>query len=179
MKKIIYLALCMLALNTIANAQIKKVPYRGAFAPAPTPAWTDTWTNFDPQNKVYPSTSAAPSGGLLIKYPKTSADTVISTNTTWTKNNTYIIAGLVFVKTGVTLTIEPGTVIFGSNQYPNSTLVITKGAKLIAEGTPTEPIVFTSMYPLGFRKPGDWGGIIMVGKASYNATSSATSPKLY
>jgi len=176
MKKIIYLALCILALNTLANAQIKKVPYRGAFAPAPTPAWTDTWTNFDPQNKVYPSTTAAPSGGLLVKYPKSSADTVISTNTTWTKNNTYIIAGLVFVKTGVTLTIEPGTVIFGSNAYPNSSLVITKGAKLIAEGTPTEPIVFTSMYSAGFRAPGNWGGIIMLGKASYNGTSSVSSP---
>ena len=175
MKKIFTLAILVIA-GLTSKAQIEKVTYRGAFAPAPAAAWTDTWTEWDPQNHVYPSTSAAPSGGLLVKVPATGSGAIISTNTTWTKNNTYIIAGLVYVKAGVTLTIEAGTTIFGSNAYPNSALVITKGAKLNAIGTAAEPIVFTSMYPVGQRHPGDWGGIVLLGKAPYNGISSPTSP---
>ena len=175
MKKLFTLS-CLVMLSILSNAQIKKVSYRGAFAPAPTPAWTDGWANFDPNNTVYPSPTAAPAGGSLKKYPSTGSDTVISTNTTWTKNNTYVLVGLVYVKAGVTLTIEPGTVIFGSNAVANSSLIVTKGAKLNAIGTATQPIVFTSAYPAGYRKPGQWGGIILLGNASYNGTSSATSP---
>ena len=49
-----------------------------------------------------------------------------------------------------------------------STLVITRGAKIIADGTQTEPIVFTSFQPAGSRAPGDWGGIIVCGKSTIN-----------
>jgi len=159
-----------------SNAQLKQVSYRGAFAPSPTPPWTVGWTNFDPKNTVYPSTTVNPVGGSIIKYPATGSGAVITTNTTWTKNNVYILNGLVYVKQGVTLTIQPGTVIYGGNQATNSSLVITKGAKLIAIGTPTEPIVFTSMQPLGFRNPGNWGGIILLGKASINSKSASGTP---
>lgn len=175
MKKLFTLSF-LLMVSILGNAQIKKVSYRGAFAPAPTPSWTDGWTNFDPNFAVYPSPTAAPAGGSLISVPSSGSGTVISTNTTWTKNNTYILRGTVYVKSGVTLTIEPGTVIFGSNAVANSCLIVTKGAKLNAIGTPTQPIVFTSMFPVGFRRPGQWGGIILLGKASANTTSSATSP---
>jgi len=175
MKKILTLAILVIA-GLTSKAQIEQVTYRGAFAPAPAAPWTDTWTEWDPQTHVYPSTSVAPAGGSLVKIPASGSNAVISTNTTWTKNNTYIIAGLVYVKAGVTLTIEAGTTIFGSNAYPNSALVVTKGAKVIAIGTPDQPIVFTSMYPVGQRHPGDWGGIILLGKAPYNGISSSTSP---
>ena len=175
MKKIITLVILVLSVLT-SIAQIEKVAYRGAFAPAPAAAWTDTWTEWDPQNKVYPSTTANPTGGTLVKVPASGSGTVITTNTTWSNKNTYIIAGLVYVKSGVTLTIEPGTTIFGSNQFANSSLIITKGAKLYANGKVDSPIVFTSMYPVGQRNPGDWGGIVLLGKAPYNGISSATSP---
>ena len=175
MKKLLTLSLLVM-ISILSNAQIKKVSYRGAFAPAPTPAWTDGWTNYDPNNTIYPSPTSAPAGGSLIRVPSSGSGTVISTNTTWTKNNTYVINGVVYVKSGVTLTIEPGTVIFGGNSVANSSLIICKGAKLNAIGTPTQPIVFTSAFPAGFRRPGQWGGIILLGKASLNSTSSATSP---
>jgi hypothetical protein len=175
MKKFLTLALLVI-IGLTSKAQIEKVSYRGAFAPAPATPWTDTWTNWDPKNATYPSTTANPTGGKVIKYPSTGSDTVITTNTTWTANNTYIIVGLVYVKEGVTLTIQPGTVIFGSNAYPNSSLIVTKGAKLNAIGKVDSAIVFTSMYPKGSRNPGDWGGIILLGKAPYNGTSSASSP---
>lgn len=172
MKKFILFALS--ALTFIAShAQIKKVPYRGAFAPSPVVPWTDKWANFDPQNTVYPNTTVS------IGRPantNTAAGAVITTNTTWTKNNVYELCGLVYVTNGATLTIEAGTVIRGSVAYANSSLVICKGAKLIARGTPDLPIVFTSNNPVGLRGPGNWGGIILLGRASYNGTSSSTSP---
>jgi hypothetical protein len=65
------------------------------------------------------------------------------------------------------LSIEPGTVIRGDDKSCG-TLVITNGAKIVAEGLETDPIVFTSNKEKTERKPGDWGGIIILGKAPIN-----------
>jgi len=89
----------------------------------------------------------------------------ITSNTTWTNDNIYLLTGgFIYVTNNATLTIEPGTIIKGNA----STLVITRGAKIIAEGTPTQPIVFTSYQPVGDRSASDWGGIILCGKAPIN-----------
>ena len=91
----------------------------------------------------------------------------ISSNTTWTKDNIYLLSGFVYVNNGATLTIEPGTLIKG-DKFTKGALIVSRGAKLMADGTVTEPIVFTSNGPAGFRTYGDWGGIILLGKASIN-----------
>jgi hypothetical protein len=91
----------------------------------------------------------------------------ITTNTTWTNNNIYYLDGFVYVNSGVTLTIEPGTIIKGSLANKGA-LIIRQGGKLIADGTATQPIVFTSAQPAGSRAPGDWGGVILVGRAPAN-----------
>ncbi|HBZ35309.1 MAG TPA: hypothetical protein DEO33_02630, partial [Rikenellaceae bacterium] len=83
------------------------------------------------------------------------------------KKGTYILKGWVYVIDGVTLTIEPGTVIKGDKDT-KAALIIERGGKLIAEGTKNEPIVFTSNQSAGSRKPGDWGGVIICGKATNN-----------
>lgn len=88
----------------------------------------------------------------------------ISTDTTWTADTIYVLEGYVFVTAG-TLTIEPGTVIQGKN---GSALTITKDAKLQAAGTASAPIVFTSASTT--PASGDWGGLVMLGKASINVT---------
>lgn len=80
---------------------------------------------------------------------------------------TYTIKGFVYICDGAQLTIEPGSVIKGEGK---ATLIAERGGKLIAQGTPTQPIVFTSNKPAGERKPGDWGGIILCGKAKNNKT---------
>ena len=74
------------------------------------------------------------------------------------KKGTYILKGWVYIADGAELTIEPGTVIKGDKQTKAS-LIVERGGKLIAQGTATEPIVFTSEEAAGSRKPGDWGGI--------------------
>jgi hypothetical protein len=76
----------------------------------------------------------------------------IITNQTWTANNEYKLDGLITVGSGVTLTIEPGTVVRGMNAISTlvdlrpGTLIIEKGGKLIANGSATNPIVFTDEW---------------------------------
>lgn len=91
----------------------------------------------------------------------------ISTNTTWTSDKFWRINGLIKVTNGTTLTIEPGTVIFGASD-PKGSLLIEMGAKIIADGTSSAPIVFTSDKQPGARAAGDWGGVIICGKAPNN-----------
>ncbi len=83
------------------------------------------------------------------------------------KKGTYLMKGWIYVAEGSVLTIEPGTVIKGDKETKAS-LIIEPGAKIIAEGTASQPIVFTSNAPAGQRKPGDWGGLILCGKAKNN-----------
>jgi hypothetical protein len=88
--------------------------------------------------------------------------------------NTYVLRGSVFVEEGATLTIEPGTVIRGeSTSQPPGTLVVAQGARLVADGTREHPIVFTSDQPVGERGRGQWGGLIINGKAPLNTGSTA------
>jgi hypothetical protein len=80
----------------------------------------------------------------------------------------YGLQGYVYVNSGVTLTIDPGTIIVGDVPGNNSALVINRGAKIIAQGTAARPIVFTSRAATGQRARGDWGGILICGRARVN-----------
>jgi hypothetical protein len=98
----------------------------------------------------------------------------INADTTFRKANTYILKGLVYIVGNHTLTIEPGTVIKGSFSGADvAALIITRGSKINAAGTATEPIVFTSAAPN--PQSGDWGGIIICGKASINTSYNGTN----
>ena len=79
----------------------------------------------------------------------------------------YTLKGYVYVTDGNTLTIAPGSVIL-SDITEKGALIIERGAKLIADGRVDNPIVFTSGKAIGLRTPGDWGGIILLGKAPTN-----------
>lgn len=93
----------------------------------------------------------------------------ITTNTVWKASNKYLLQGFVYVESGATLTIEPGTIIKG-DKASKATLIVKPGGKLIAEGTVAKPIVFTSNQAKGSRNYGDWGGIILLGKGKVNKT---------
>jgi hypothetical protein len=110
------------------------------------------------------------------------ADITVNSNLTstrtWTKNNTYILDGRVFVTDGVTLTIEAGTVIKGKARSAQdaSALVIARGGKINASGTAAEPITFTAEADnlngnLGQSDRGLWGGVVILGKARTNTAS--------
>jgi len=91
----------------------------------------------------------------------------IKVNTTLKANYTYKLRGLVYVTEGAILTIEPGTKIVGELNKAGG-LVITRGSKIIADGTPDKPIVFTSEAANPQR--GDWSGVVLLGQAPTNAS---------
>ena len=84
---------------------------------------------------------------------------------------TYTLRGVVYVTDGATLTIEPGTKIVGEKNSRGA-LIITRGCKLIANGTPDKPIVFTSDQATPQR--GDWAGIVLLGRARTNSSYNGT-----
>lgn len=94
------------------------------------------------------------------------------TTRTLTADKKYLLKGQVFVRNGQTLTIEPGTVIFGDRRT-RGTLIIDRGGKIIARGTATQPIVFTSVVEEGLRDRGDWGGLVILGNAACNQVDPA------
>jgi hypothetical protein len=126
-------------------------------------------------------------GVLNVKaQPSFSVSNNITTNTTWETGKTYILEGRITVTEGVVLTIQPGVIVKGrEGSGSNATaLLIARGGKLIAEGTATSPIIFTSVadqiLPGEIASPnlaptlnGLWGGLIVLGKAPISASAEA------
>lgn len=107
-------------------------------------------------------------GQTITLQGRINADTVLR------KVNTYILKGIVYMVGNHTMTIEPGTTIKGSFSGTDvAALVITRGSKIMAQGTATEPIVFTSLSPN--PQSGDWGGLVICGKAGYNLSYNGTA----
>ena len=158
MKKIYRLVIFALISKSAIAQNLENVNYKGAFVPAPAAAWTDKWTNWDPQNTNYNQ-----SGKTVVK-----VTAEITANTTWSSDKIYLLSNQIYVKNNAILTIEPGTVILGDKNVVGASLIITRGAKLVAEGKADAPIIFTSNQDAGSRTPGDWGGIILLGKAKNN-----------
>ena len=106
----------------------------------------------------------------------------ITADETWVATEIYELQGKVVVQSGVTLTIEPGTIIKGQEGTGTnaSALVIAKGGMIDAVGTATNPIIFTSVLDniqegqltgtnLDENDQGKWGGIIVLGDAPISA----------
>lgn len=86
------------------------------------------------------------------------------------EEGTYTLKGYVYIEDGGSITIPAGTVI-KSDITRKGALIIERGAKIMAEGTAAKPIIFTSGKEVGSRNPGDWGGIIILGKAKTNRST--------
>jgi hypothetical protein len=120
------------------------------------------------------STSAADYSQSSLPVVAVSGD--ITSSVTWTAGNVYELSGVVTVRNGATLTIQPGTYIKASVNTPgvqNGVLVIAKDGTINAVGTASDPIVFTSRNLLDGNAgttgtPGDFGGVIILGNATIN-----------
>ncbi|MGZ5283851.1 MAG: hypothetical protein ACXWEY_16370, partial [Bacteroidia bacterium] len=99
----------------------------------------------------------------------------ITSNTTLHNDSIYMLSGYVYVKNNATLTIEEGTIIKGVSNT-KATLIITRNGKINAQGSMNKPIVFTSDKGIGERAPSDWGGIVILGKATVNGSDCSTCP---
>lgn len=110
----------------------------------------------------------------------------ITEDLTWETGNTYVLGGRIAVLDGVTLTIEPGVIVKGeAGTGTNATaLLVARGGKLMAEGTASQPIIFTSLVdeiePGMVESPnlepelnGLWGGLIILGKAPISADAAS------
>ncbi|MBL7560588.1 hypothetical protein JAO71_12340 [Olleya sp. YSTF-M6] len=115
----------------------------------------------------------------------------IAIDETWTADNCYIIDRKVVVQEGVTLTIEPGTIIKGraGQQSLSSALIIARGGKIMAEGTAAQPIIFTAEADnieigattgtnLNETNVGLWGGIIILGRATSSLPGDVTEAQI-
>ena len=111
-------------------------------------------------------TSVEPDAAEPAKQPEVLSGEITASKTL-TADKVWILNGFVVVKNNAVLTIEPGTVIKGK-VGSKAALVIDKGSKIMANGTQDKPIIFTSGKDAGSRVPGDWGGILLVGKAPTN-----------
>ncbi|MEO0606064.1 MAG: hypothetical protein AAF211_31840, partial [Myxococcota bacterium] len=129
-------------------------PFEAASGPSPSDTAPDD-TGPDPVD------TAAPEPTIVDVTESITADT------TWTNDNVYVLAedGLIYVEGEATLTIEEGTTVRG---LPGSALIVTRDAMIDANGDPDQPIVFTSAQPVGQRKPGDWGGVVLLGNDEVN-----------
>jgi len=111
----------------------------------------------------------------------------ITANTTWTTGKVYVLSGRITVTAGATLIIQPGVIVKGEvgTGANASALVIARGAKINAVGTPTQPIIFTSVAdeikPGQIASPnmdptleGLWGGILILGNAKGSFAGGVT-----
>ena len=106
-------------------------------------------------------------GGIAPGAADIGAD--ITTSRTLYKDTTYTLTNFVHVANGATLTIQAGTTIKGR---VGSALFVMRGAKIDARGREDAPIVLTSDQAAGSRKPGDWGGLIIIGRGIINRTGA-------
>lgn len=110
---------------------------------------------------------------------------VLSTDETWSGDSIYVLNGRVIVPNGVTLTVEPGTIIKGKegDGAIASTLIIAQGGMIDAQGTESAPIIMTSVLDnitvgqqagtnLDETDAGLWGGLIVLGYAPISADAA-------
>lgn len=159
MKKIYTLALASLIGSSLSAQTAFWTPtsYQGAFPVTDNTSatdWTAGWTNFDPENTAYGA-------------PTTTVSTDITTNTTWTTGTIVLLENKIYVKSNAVLTIQEGVIIRG-DKATQGTLLISKGSKIVAQGTSGNPIIFTSGEAPGARAEGDWGGVVILGNATNN-----------
>lgn len=155
MKKIAFILLSLIVSGLNAQTFWTGTSYKGAFPVTdgtPSTDWTYGWSNFDPENTNYPSTT-------------TTLSSDVTSNTTL--SGVVLLQNKVYVRNNSTLTILPGTIIRG-DYSTQGTLIVTKGSKIIADGTISNPIVFTSNEDIGNRAEGDWGGLVILGQAINN-----------
>jgi hypothetical protein len=156
------------ALKELDDSFFSVVNYAGAFGQK---NWLRGWTALDEMGYV----PAATAGSEMTV---SNEDFVENEDYYWTSDNTYILDDLVFIKPGSRLFIEPGTLIKGGTGTGNNAtgLVITRSAQIFAEGTKSDPIIFTSIADprdgtANSSLRGLWGGVVILGSASTNNAS--------
>jgi len=101
----------------------------------------------------------------------------ITGNIVLVKTTKYLMKGFNYVQNGGSITIPAGTIIMGEFNS-KGTLIIQRGGRIFANGTPDAPVVFTSQRSAGQRAAGDWGGVIILGRSAINTSTGADSAEI-
>jgi hypothetical protein len=134
----------------------------GEESDADTDADTDSDTDTD--TDVIPEAECVDEGGACVLSGSYTESMRLTAGKNWLLRSGVLIGD---DTSDVTLEIEPGTTVYGESAS-NGLLIITRGAKIDAEGTAASPIVFTSDQAPGSRARGDWGGIVLNGRGWLN-----------
>lgn len=161
----------------VGDSFIEETNYKGAIDPNAGNAWYSGWSAYEAilaGNNTPGYDKGIPT--MITDADMQNAGDVIN----WTNDKLYIIQGLVFVNEGQTLNIQAGTVIQGTaGEAENaSALIVARGAKIMAEGTDTQPIIFSFDQDSGGTaadQRGRWGGLIILGSASLNSQPGETA----
>lgn len=168
--------LCTIACFSVSaqsNFKLTETSYVGALNIDAAQDWTQGWSNFDPKTTVYPApTDTVILNGMVAGLPVV-GEKSITTTLILDATKTYLLKGVVVVRSGGKLIIPAGTVIrcaANINSAPKNyaSVIVERGGQIECNGTATKPIIFTSAKDAGKRERGDWGGLVLAGKAPHN-----------
>ncbi|MBU3741009.1 MAG: hypothetical protein FGM24_01865, partial [Candidatus Kapabacteria bacterium] len=157
-----------------ANNVVDSAARRGIFAGGFRVPSTQTSTGYVRMELISdPTVSDVSDGPFIVEVPQTIVpDSILKGEITGRvrlhANKIYGLQGYVYVNDGGVLDVEPGTIVVGDIPGSNSAIVVNRGGRIVADGTKERPIVFTSRAAPGQRARGDWGGILICGKARTN-----------
>lgn len=157
--------------------KLKETGYIGALKAETAEDWTTGWTNFDPKNTAYAAaTDTTTLNGMVSTLPAVGKKEITGTETL-DATKVYLLKGIVVVKSGGKLVIPAGTLIraianTASSPKNYASIVVERGGKIEIMGTAAKPVVITSNNPVGQRERGDWGGLVICGKALNNQSAT-------
>lgn len=166
MKKLL-LAVSMFGVISAQAQFIEKVDYVGALSPDASQDWTKGWAEWNPKAKLYADATD------LTTLNDASGKKEITATLTLDAAKVYALTSIVIIKSGGKLVVPEGTLIRAKadlNATPKlyATIVVERGGMIEINGSVTNPVVITSANAAGSRDRGDWGGIILCGKAINN-----------
>ncbi len=168
MKKIGLLLTAAAGFTMSATAQfIEQVGFVGALENNASKDWTKGWANWNPKTTVYgvatDSTTLSDASGKKV----------ISGTVTLNASTIYLLKSFCIVPSGAKLVVPAGTIIRGmadANASPKmyATIIVERGGMIELNGTSSSPVILTSNKAVGSRERGDWGGLVLSGKAVNN-----------
>jgi hypothetical protein len=168
MKKIGLLFTAAAGFAMSASAQfIEQVGFVGALENDATQDWTKGWANWNPKTTVY---GVATDSTTLND---ASGKKVLSGTVTLNASTVYLLKSFCVVPSGAKLVVPAGTIIRGmadANASPKlyATIIVERGGMIELNGTSSSPVILTSNKAVGSRERGDWGGLVLSGKAVNN-----------
>lgn len=172
MKKITFLSVAVALASQLNGQFIQMVNHAGALSSDASQDWTKGWAEWNPKQASYgvatETTTLNDASGIKN----------ITSTVTLDASKVYLITSTCVVRSGGKLIIPAGTVIRGAADLTATpklyaVIVVERGGMIEVNGTSSNPVVMTSNKMAGSRDRGDWGGLVLCGKAVNNQSVDA------